>query len=193
MQYDTIHPSSYVFFLTAPEKAERRYAMQRKKVILKIVFSGTAMLAVMTAIFLFSAQTGSVSSQTGNSVGAFVLRLLGIEVPPGQSPSSVPILFGLNIRKCAHVFIYMLLGLTAFLFVSSLFCLSTREIKYKLLYIALATLAICFVYACLDEWHQSFVAGRAAALSDVGIDSIGFITATLLCSAVRALRTLSKK
>lgn len=167
--------------------------MQRKKVILKIVFSGTAMLAVMTAIFLFSAQTGSVSSQTGNSVGAFVLRLLGIEVPPGQSPSSVPILFGLNIRKCAHVFIYMLLGLTAFLFVSSLFCLSTREIKYKLLYIALATLAICFVYACLDEWHQSFVAGRAAALSDVGIDSIGFITATLLCSAVRALRTLSKK
>ena len=167
--------------------------MQRKKVILKIVFSGTAMLAVMTAIFLFSAQTGSVSSQTGNSVGAFVLRLLGIEVPPGQSPSSVPILFGLNIRKCAHVFIYMLLGLTAFLFVSSLFCLSTREIKYKLLYIALATLAICFVYACLDEWHQSFVAGRAAALSDVGIDSIGFITATLLCSAVRALHTLSKK
>jgi VanZ family protein len=38
---------------------------------------------------------------------------------------------------------------------------------------------IAVLYACSDEWHQSFVAGRTGTPTDVLIDSIG---PTLLCA-----------
>jgi VanZ family protein len=37
----------------------------------------------------------------------------------------------------------------------------------------LAAFGMAVVYACLDEWHQSFVPGRTGIPSDVLIDSIG--------------------
>ena len=54
-----------------------------------------------------------------------------------------------------------------------------------------------FLYACLDELHQSFVAGRDGTFFDVGIDAIGFVVAALLCMtvwylvlAIRTARTI---
>ena len=45
---------------------------------------------------------------------------------------------------------------------------------------ALLTAALVAVlYACSDEWHQSFVPGREGRLRDVGIDSIGAVVASL--------------
>ena len=38
--------------------------------------------------------------------------------------------------------------------------------------------------ACLDELHQSFVAGRDGTFFDVGIDAIGVVLAAVLCMAV---------
>lgn len=35
------------------------------------------------------------------------------------------------------------------------------------------TLLIVFAYACLDEWHQSFVPGRQGAVMDVVLDTLG--------------------
>ena len=39
--------------------------------------------------------------------------------------------------------------------------------KWKLIWL------LAILYAVLDELHQSFVPGRGATMSDVGIDSIG--------------------
>ncbi len=36
---------------------------------------------------------------------------------------------------------------------------------------------IAFLYACSDEFHQHFVAGRDGTVRDVGIDSIGIVAA----------------
>jgi VanZ family protein len=36
-----------------------------------------------------------------------------------------------------------------------------------------AAWAFCLVYGLLDEWHQSFVPGRDATLSDVLADAVG--------------------
>ena len=44
--------------------------------------------------------------------------------------------------------------------------------------------AISFVYACLDELHQSFIAGRDGKFADVGVDAIGFLTIALLILAI---------
>ena len=41
-------------------------------------------------------------------------------------------------------------------------------------------LAISFLYACTDEFHQHFVRGRFGSPVDVGIDSIGMAIAALL-------------
>ncbi len=39
--------------------------------------------------------------------------------------------------------------------------------------ILLLSIAFSWLYACSDEFHQIFVPGRKALLSDVGIDTIG--------------------
>ncbi len=42
------------------------------------------------------------------------------------------------------------------------------------------TLAIVFLYAALDEWHQSFVPTRTASVADVALDSVGGAAAIAL-------------
>ena len=140
------------------------------------------MLAVMVVIFVFSQRAGDVSSEQSNAVGEWALGILGIEIPPGQSASDVDIFWGFTIRKCAHIFLYLLLGASAFLFAS---CLPFRvEHLWRPVICAGGAVAISFLYACLDELHQAFVAGRGSKIEDVGIDAIGFVLAAVLCMAV---------
>ncbi len=40
--------------------------------------------------------------------------------------------------------------------------------------------AIAVMYAVTDEWHQTFVSGRAGTPVDVGIDTVGALTAVWL-------------
>ena len=66
------------------------------------------------------------------------------------------------IRKNAHAFMYMIL---AFL-VSGVFFTFNKRGKDAIIYI----LFICLFYAVTDEFHQSFVPGRASLVSDVLVD-----------------------
>ena len=116
------------------------------------------MLVVMVVIFVFSHRAGDASSEQSNAVGEWALGILGIEISPGQSASDVDIFWGFTIRKCAHIFLYLLLGASAFLFAS---CLPFRvEHLWRPVVCAGGAVAIAFLYACLDELHQAFVAGR---------------------------------
>jgi VanZ family protein len=49
---------------------------------------------------------------------------------------------------------------------------------------ALATIAIVGGYAALDEYHQSFVPGRTAAVADVLLDTSGGIAAQVIAALV---------
>lgn len=142
------------------------------------------MLAVMVIIFVFSNQNGEASSEQSNFIGELIVSALGIEVPDGKTASDVDIVFGFNIRNCAHIFLYAMLGLTSFLFAASLFCSKEGRKRRSLLYIVLSALAISFVYACLDELHQYFIGGRTASWRDIGIDAIGFTLLIGLCCAL---------
>lgn len=87
------------------------------------------------------------------------------------------------VRKGAHVTEY------AVLFFLSLWCCVSRmdnddetepiEISKVQRFLSKCTLPILFsiLYACSDEWHQSFVPGRSSLVSDVFIDSAGIIIA----------------
>ena len=148
----------------------------------KLVLGIIPMLAVMIVIFIFSQRAGDASSEQSNAVGEWALGILGIEIPPGQSASDVDIFWGFTIRKCAHIFLYLLLGASAFLFVSRL--PFRTEPAWRPVVCAGGAVAISFLYACLDELHQAFVAGRGSKIEDVGIDAIGFVLAAVLCMAV---------
>lgn len=101
---------------------------------------------------------------------------------------------GLNyfVRKGAHVTEYGVLFFLAFWFRMS-FIDKSDEVSQELgasgepaeepkfqrfLNKCLLPMIFSILYACSDEWHQSFVPGRSALFSDVLIDSIGIFIAT---------------
>lgn len=151
------------------------------------------MCGVMALIFVFSAQTGALSSASSNSVGKFILKLFGIEIPAGQTASSVNIIFGLNIRKLAHVFIYFVLGIASYIFSVALLGLRKFNGLQKYLIAALIALGLCVFYACIDEIHQHFVEGRTPSIRDVAIDTFGFITSTAITAIIFLSAALCKK
>lgn len=122
-------------------------------------------LGTMALIFIFSHQSGGASSETSG----FFARLLGIENP------DAPIIFGLTIRKIAHITIYFVLGMFTYL---ALYGIKLRPIL---------ALGICYAYAVSDEIHQLFIPGRAGAFTDTLIDGIGFTLAIAIAFALRTL------
>ena len=52
------------------------------------------------------------------------------------------------------------------------------------------SLVFCFVYACTDEYHQTFVPGRAGAMIDVAVDLVGvlFGLALVLLACMTCMR-----
>ena len=71
------------------------------------------------------------------------------------------------VRKSAHIIEYFILTL---LTVSLL----KKYTKTNTL-IILISLIFCFLYACTDEYHQSFIIGRSASFKDVLVDTSGII------------------
>jgi|SRR3989344_3626004 len=71
-----------------------------------------------------------------------------------------------TLKKTAHVIEYAIL-----------FFLVLRAFRYQHWFVALI---ICIIYALSDEFHQSFVIGRTAKLSDVGFDTVGMLLSRLI-------------
>lgn len=69
-------------------------------------------------------------------------------------------------RKLAHLGLYAVLGAIIAGFTRYGIGLGWRKVTH-------IALAVAGIYACFDEWHQSFVPGRAMTMDDVFIDLIG--------------------
>jgi VanZ family protein len=79
-------------------------------------------------------------------------------------------------RKCCHLTVYAILGLLVF---RALRHSRTKLPPWSWPRVG-GTLLIVFLYACSDEYHQSFVPGRTALFSDVCIDTSGAAIGLLL-------------
>ena len=123
---------------------------------------------MMYLIFTFSAQNGAESSQLSMQVGTKLVSsastFFRLDMDSAQIAHYVGA-FHFYIRKLAHVTEYFLLAASVAL---PLYVYRLRG--FRLLAVA-GSFCICF--ACLDEYHQSFVAGRSASAYDVAVDSIG--------------------
>ena len=70
------------------------------------------------------------------------------------------------VRKAGHLGVYAILArLLARAFMGSTYASWKRIFAWSL--------TLSFLYACSDEYHQSFVAGRHASVQDVAIDTLG--------------------
>ena len=141
-----------------------------------------ATLGIMAAIFYFSSQPGTMSGSVSESV-AQSIRDTGAEymVPGWFSSNHIT-----NIRKWAHVYIYLALG-------GSMACtVCSFRPGWRRWQQASASVLLCLGYAVTDEIHQYFVPGRAMLASDVLVDALGFsagiLVTLLLLRAVRACR-----
>lgn len=73
-------------------------------------------------------------------------------------------------RKAFHVIEYFILGVLAYRAFSQ-----NISLKRSLLFSSVLTL----LYAASDEWHQTFVFGRAGTPRDVAIDAFGIFLAAV--------------
>lgn len=136
-----------------------------------------AVLACMGTVWLFSAQSGTLSS--GLSRGA--LGFIQAELPGVYSLLARWGRPEYLLRKLAHFGEYLLLGLL-------LYALLRR--RFSPVAAAGLALVLAVAFACTDEWHQLSVPGRDGNLRDVLIDSAGAVAGVGLGGLGTGLRQL---
>lgn len=134
-------------------------------------------LALLFLIFGFSAQDGESSGSLSFQVSLFLVRLFAPLLPTANSEDMLIAyaeVIHLYVRKAAHMTEYFLLTLSLQLPLTAWF---SRLLSWKPRIIT--GFCCTVVLAALDEFHQSFVPGRSGNFTDVCIDSIGAIAASL--------------
>lgn len=144
---------------------------------MKKLFSYLVVLLWMALIFFFSHQPASNSNELSEGITEVIVTTV----------EKVASSYDLNtgnwnylIRKNAHFFIYLMLGV---LVMNSL--KFSGLTGYKKIGVALV---ICVFYAISDEVHQLFVSGRGAQVIDVLIDSAGASVGIGIDFAIGALK-----
>ena len=110
------------------------------------------------------------------STGANTQGLIEQAIPVSSAASEA---VNVILRKTGHIFAFGILSVLIYM------GLRPRKQAFVISWL------IATGYGALDEWHQSFVPGRAAAWTDVGIDSLGALAALLLIGALRPRITRS--
>lgn len=96
---------------------------------------------------------------------------------PGLKSDYTPII-DFFLRKGAHILEYFILYLTLFwAFLDYKFNKLSQD---KFNYIHIQVFCIGFIATLLDEWHQTWVAGREGKPLDIAFDLIGFLLAYII-------------
>ena len=137
-------------------------------------------------IFLLSNENAKDSSNTSfkfvNEVVSIIEKTSNIDIDDELINENI---MG-YVRGCAHFGLYFILGL---------FCMNViKDYKSKCLF--LYSILFCFFYACSDEFHQLYISGRTAQLSDLFIDITGSfmgIVCYLACYSYITKKVVFKK
>ncbi|MDU4939678.1 MAG: VanZ family protein [Clostridium sp.] len=135
---------------------------RNKKALRWILFLGW-----MIFIFYMSHQPGDKSSEQSRFV-LYVFNLLGLKLDTYFGELAT-----LIIRKGAHFTEYFILFILTYN-VISLYVVERKARLYSVIFV--------FLYACSDEFYQSFIPGRGPAFKDVMIDTSGGLLGYLCVS-----------
>ena len=142
------------------------------------IFWSAAAVILMVCIFGFSTQSGTESNGLSMKVTKFFAELLFFRFDSMDIGQQTFIITELNffIRKLAHFTVYTALGMVVYTAVVS----SGIKLRHK----RLCSLAICALYASVDEIHQYFVSERTMRLKDIFIDSMGSLFGIIIISVI---------
>ena len=158
----------------------------RTILILRIVL-GVLIALVLSHIWLFSAQDGEESGKLSLAITEKAVDLThpALHEKAAERQSLIRAWHPI-VRKTGHFGEYAVLGL---LIMGEFFCFSGKRALQ-----ASFSLGLCAVLAALDEWHQTFVSGRAGQWQDVLLDSAGALCGILfLCLCVLIIRSLRSR
>ena len=134
-------------------------------------------LLLLFLIFGFSAQDGEASGSLSFQISLYLVQLFSPLLPAAMSEDVLldrAELIHIFVRKAAHMTEYFLLALSLQLPLAAWF---SKVLSWKKrIFIGFFSTVI---FAALDEFHQSFVPGRSGNFTDVCIDSIGAIAASI--------------
>jgi len=147
--------------------------MNKKKVIKWLI-----LFSWLFVIFMFSHQQNS---------GEITKEIISTTISVKEESKTEPLLDGINyvIRKNAHITEFIILTLILFSLVSEY----TKNEKK----IILISIIGCILFAAGDEFHQYFVPGRSALVTDVLIDSIGALIALIIYKIYNKNKVLINK
>ena len=183
--------------------------MKKNIIFLRIIFT-ILLISTYTAIFVYSSQNGEKSSDKSKGIMYSLICILqGTEnVTHDEVDTLEPLL-----RKMAHFGIYTMSGIWSMCLMCTFYrdeekskeeCINafddklitkikagSKTIEFKRIFISTI---IGFLYACSDEIHQLFSAGRSCKAIDVSIDTMGVLNGALLvlliCKLYEIIRDL---
>jgi len=166
--------------------------MKRLIIFLLKPLSFLPAILMMYVIFTFSSQSGEMSGNLSYKVSYHIVTIGSKILNKDISDHGVDYYIEkihTPVRKAAHMSEYF------FLAVAIAFPFYVYGLRgFPLLIVAGL---ICFAFACGDEYHQSFVAGRGPSKRDVAIDCIGaffgIIVVRIVCWTALLGKTGKKK
>lgn len=125
-------------------------------------------ILVMAMIFHFSSQGGADSGALSYKVSKALVKVADEVLDKDLSEEQIEAYaekYHYHVRKLAHFTEYFILAVSV---AFPLYVYGMRGI-----WLVIFAGVFCVGFACLDEYHQSFVAGRMPSKKDVFIDSCG--------------------
>lgn len=152
----------------------------------KTIISGLLVLIWLIVIFILSGMDTNESNEKSKSIVNNVVEKVDIITNASdeqiKNHKNSEFIQNANVifRKCSHATVYFALAILVFNFVIRLW-------KKNLFFYDIVSLIFCFLYACSDEYHQTFVVGRTGSFVDVLIDTSGALIGILLINLVYVL------
>lgn len=150
---------------------------------IKIIISWFLVIIWMIIIFWFSSMNSNLSNNRSKNIINKVIETtvdttnkIGITNDHLSEQKKQEVTNDLNkpIRKLMHASVYLILTI---LLMNALMVSNIKLCKAIVL-----SILISLLYACSDEYHQTFINGRTGKLSDVLIDTCGSISGISLYS-----------
>ncbi|NSW90255.1 MAG: VanZ family protein [Firmicutes bacterium] len=140
--------------------------LKKNKQKIKIYIRWVVVVLYLAMIFYFSSQDGTKSHKVSSELLQY-LKFLVVLIPERiqRYLSGTYRNMEFILRKAAHFTEYFILS---FVFYRAMVISEVRVKKSMIV-----TLVFCFLYAVSDEVHQVFVPGRAFAVGDIIIDTLG--------------------
>ena len=160
----------------------------------KAIINWTLVIIWASVIFFMSSMDTNESNSKSKTVINDIVEKsvettneLGITNKQPSESNKKKVIDKLNqpLRKVAHAseyFIFTILILIA---------LKNSGVKGNKRFII--ALVICFIYACTDEYHQTFVNGRTGQFSDTLIDTFGGFISCLMYTFMMKINKIRKK